>query len=172
MVERMIVVDENDNELGIATRKECHTVPGKLHRAYVIFLFDEAGRLFIQRRVSDKIWGGYWDCSVAGHVYPGETYESGASRRLGEELGIEAPLEYVTKFMYEAHHDSENMEKEICAILTASTSSAPQPNPEEISDAKFIPEQEIEEGFQRSPDEYTPWFKLGYETLKHKRELG
>ena len=57
----VIVLNENDEILGSASKKESHvfsteTPRGILHRAFSVFLFDEStGDLLLQQRASTKI---------------------------------------------------------------------------------------------------------------------
>jgi isopentenyldiphosphate isomerase len=63
---------------------------GVMHRAVHILVFDESGRLFLQKRSLHKdLNPGLWDTSAADHVDAHEDYASGAARELREELGIE-----------------------------------------------------------------------------------
>ncbi len=92
-------VDEHDRVIGRHPRSEIHR-RGLRHRSVHIFLFDRAGRLFLQKRSLRKdVHPGYWDTSAAGHVDPGEDYEESAARELQEELGIEPvpTLEFLFK---------------------------------------------------------------------------
>lgn len=52
-------------------------------------VFDDSGRMLVQRRSSKKrSLPGYWDVSAGGQVGAGEDSEEGASRELFEELGL------------------------------------------------------------------------------------
>jgi len=85
--EILILVDDNDNQIGTDTRENCHAGKGKRHRAYTAFIFHK-GKMLLQQRSSKKLlWPGAWDVSFTSHVYPGETYQQAASRRALEELG-------------------------------------------------------------------------------------
>lgn len=54
-----------------------------------ICVFDSTGRMLIQKRSMNKSsLPGYWDISAGGQVDAGEDSPQGASRELGEELGI------------------------------------------------------------------------------------
>lgn len=54
-----------------------------------LLLFDEAGKLLVQKRVPDKSgWPDMWDISLGGHVQAGETSAQGIAREAQEELGI------------------------------------------------------------------------------------
>lgn len=54
-----LLVDEKDNFVGTATKRECHKVgeDGKilLHRAFSVFLFNKRGDMLLQRRASQKV---------------------------------------------------------------------------------------------------------------------
>ena len=57
----MLVLDNADNVIGSASKKDSHVFNPKqshgiLHRAFSVFLFDESdGRLLLHQRASDKI---------------------------------------------------------------------------------------------------------------------
>ncbi|MGZ8096476.1 MAG: NUDIX hydrolase [Methylosarcina sp.] len=86
--ELLCVVDENDCVLEVCARQIIHAT-GLRHRAVHILVFDELGRLFLQKRSLKKdLNAGLWDTSAAGHVDAGEDYESSALREIEEELGI------------------------------------------------------------------------------------
>jgi 16S rRNA (adenine1518-N6/adenine1519-N6)-dimethyltransferase len=59
------------------------------HRAVHIFVLNQKGEIFLQKRsrLKDKC-PGLWDSSAAGHVDAGEEYENCAARELQEELGF------------------------------------------------------------------------------------
>ena len=79
--EILILVDDNDNEIGTDTRENCHSGNGKRHRAYTAFVFHD-GKLLLQQRSKKKLlWPGAWDVSFTSHVYPGESYQQAAKRR-------------------------------------------------------------------------------------------
>ncbi len=91
------IVDENDIEVGSASRAEIHRKAWR-HRAVHIVVLSAEGEVLLQRRSLLKdTYPGYWDISVGGHVGVHESYEEAARRELREELGVEAPLRLVTK---------------------------------------------------------------------------
>ncbi len=86
------VVDENDVVVGQKTRHEVHQKKLR-HRAVHIFVLNDSGELFLQRRSRWKDTHPLkWDSSAAGHVDSGETYEGSAKREIREELGIDASV--------------------------------------------------------------------------------
>ncbi len=84
------VVDETDRVVRQASRHEVHT-QGLRHRAVHVFVFNDIGELFLQRRSRWKdVHPLMWDSSAAGHVEAGQTYDATAPREVAEELGVEA----------------------------------------------------------------------------------
>ncbi len=89
------VVDDNNLVLGQSPRSEVHA-GGLLHRAVHIFVFNNLGELYLQKRSSLKDSSpGLWDSSASGHLEVGEDYRSAASRELTEELGIKVTVEEI-----------------------------------------------------------------------------
>lgn len=59
--ERVILVDEQDHERGRAPKLAAHRGEGQLHRAVSVLVFDDAGRLLMQRRSAVKYhFAGRW----------------------------------------------------------------------------------------------------------------
>jgi len=86
--EMLAVVDENDEVIGAERRDVIHR-DGLTHRAIHIFVLNQKGEIFLQKRsrLKDNC-PGLWDSSAAGHVDAGEEYEACARRELEEELGL------------------------------------------------------------------------------------
>jgi len=168
MEEILTLVDENDHEIGRETREKCHIGKGKMHRAISAFLFTDKNLLLIQQRSQKKLlWPGYWDCTVATHVYPNETYEDATERGLKQELGISTSVEKIFAFTYFAPF-GKHAENEYCALLVGRHSGAVAPNPNEVSDINYISLQKLREEMARKGEAYTPWFKIALEKfLKH-----
>jgi len=87
--ELLAIVDQDDNVIDTCARHIVHAT-GLMHRAVHILVFDESGRLFLQKRsMSKDLNPGLWDTSAAGHVDAHEDYDASALRELREELGVE-----------------------------------------------------------------------------------
>ncbi|MEJ2236291.1 MAG: NUDIX domain-containing protein, partial [Syntrophobacterales bacterium] len=80
--EVVIIVDEENNEVGAVPRHEMRA--GRLpHRATYILVFNSRGELFLQKRTQTKdVFPGYYDVAAGGVVLAGESYEGGAGREL------------------------------------------------------------------------------------------
>ena len=99
MNELLSVVDENDLIIDTRPRNEIHRL-GLRHRAVHVLIFNDQGKLFLQKRSMNKdMHPGLWDTSAAGHVDAEESYDSCASREITEELGvtINKPLDLLFK---------------------------------------------------------------------------
>jgi 16S rRNA (adenine1518-N6/adenine1519-N6)-dimethyltransferase len=82
------VVDEQNKVIRQASRYEVHTQRLK-HRAVHVFVLNESGDLFLQRRSRWKDAHPLrWDSSAAGHLNAGHDYDETAPRELLEELGV------------------------------------------------------------------------------------
>src|SRR5690242_12083018 len=87
------LVDDDGFTIGTAEKLSAHQQPGRLHRAFSVFLFDQQGRLLLQRRALGKYHSpGVWSNTCCGHPYPGEAPFAAAARRTYEELGVSPSL--------------------------------------------------------------------------------
>ena len=161
--EFVILVDENDNPIGLEEKVKCHLPDGKLHRAFTALLFDESGRLLLtQRSPSKMLWPGDWDGTVASHPREGETYESSAERRMPEEVGIPCSMEYLFKFEYHVPYKDVGSENEICGTLMGIIDSNSKFNliEDEISEINWITPEGLLEEIQNKPKIYCPWMLI------------
>jgi isopentenyl-diphosphate delta-isomerase len=161
--EILVLVDDNDNELGTDTRENCHSGVGKRHRAYTAFIFHNGKMLLQQRSRKKLLWPGAWDVSFTSHVYPGESYQQAASRRALQELNAQVgPLTDVYSFVYFAPQGN-NAENEFCRVLVGDFDGKVTPNRDEMMDIKWASIHEVQADVKEHPDTYTPWFKLSFD---------
>ena len=161
--EILILVDDNDNEIGTDTRENCHSGVGKRHRAYTALIFHDGKMLLQQRSEKKLLWPRAWDVSFTSHVYPGETYQEAASRRAKEELGAKVgELSDVHSFVYFAPQGA-NAENEFCRVLVGDFDGKITPNPEEMMSVRWARVADLRADVKAHPESYTPWFKLSFE---------
>ena len=105
--EIVLIVDEDNNDIGSAPRHEMRA-RGLPHRAAYILVFNSRGELYVQKRTMSKdIYPGYYDIAAGGVVLAGESYDESAVRELEEELGIrDTPLTFHFEFR---HEDEKNI---------------------------------------------------------------
>ena len=165
--EELILVDADDRETGHLSKAACHDGDGILHRAFSVFLFNDAGDLLLQQRATSKrLWPGFWSNSCCSHPRRGEGMEEATRRRLGDELNAKAALEYVYKFRYQANFGDLGSEHELCHVFLGRLQSKVLANDEEIAAIRFVGPQDLDAELAENPERYTPWFKLEWEALK------
>ncbi|CAD6231950.1 GSCOCG00001668001-RA-CDS [Cotesia congregata] len=188
--ERCILVDEFDKPIGGASKRNCHKVNADgdvlLHRAFSIFLFNNSGDLLLQKRSANKItFPSYYTNTCCSHPLmeiPGENEETdaigvrrAARRRLFYELGIptsEIDLNefyYLTRIHYHALGDGTWGEHEIDYVLFLQKNKVTlDPNPDEISEIRWVSKSNINNFLNDCHAPLTPWFQL---ILTHRLPL-
>ena len=149
------VVDENDAVIGSKLRDEVHV--NKLrHRAVHIWIFNESGELFLQKRSPWKLnHPDLWCSSTAGHVDSGESYEQAAHRELQEEIGVDAKLTKIWKI--EATPQTGN---EFLEVFVGRNEGPFRFAPGEVETGSFFPVEQIERWLRQSPEDFTIVFKM------------
>ena len=177
MAEAVIQVTENDEVIGPISKLDSHHQDGKYHRAFSVMLFDSSGRLLLQRRASHKItFPDVWANSCCSHPLHSEEemeiknalgVKRAAVRKLEQELGIhpsQVPIEkfdFVTKMRYQARQDEDWIEREIDHCLVIHADVDVNPNPNEVSEVKWVSQAELEEMLVSDDSEnvIAPWFR-------------
>ena len=138
-MEKVVLVDTDDRAIGSMEKLEAHR-RGALHRAFSIFLFDAGGRTLLQQRASTKYHATLPGGSNArcGHPRPGEELLAAASRRLREELGVDAILTPRFTFHYSATLAHGMNENEVDHVLFGVLSGSPTPDPTEVGDWRWV----------------------------------
>ena len=87
--EIILIVDENDIEVGPATRKEMRE-KNLLHRSSQVFIYNKMNKKYtIQKRSKNKeYFPGYYEIGCGGCLDYGENIDICAVRELKEELGL------------------------------------------------------------------------------------
>lgn len=163
MVEHVILVDKNDNPIGIEEKVKCHLPNGKLHRAFTALIFDNEGKLVITKRSTNKmLWPRDWDGTLASHPRESETFVSSAERRMPEEIGISCKFEYLFKFEYHVPYKDVGSENEICGTVLGILEKSSKFNlvKDEISDLKWITADELVKEIEKIPEKYCPWMLI------------
>ena len=163
--EQLILVDQNDKQVGVIGKEEAHR-KGLLHRAISVFIFNNKGQLLLQKRAEEKYHSaGLWTNSCCSHPREGEDIVEAASRRLQDELGIDAVLEFAFKFIYQAQFENLGSEHELCHVFLGRLRSDPKANPTEIAATRFVSTTELDQEFAADAGALTPWFRLEWERL-------
>lgn len=158
--EYVILVDEQDSELGLMEKIKAHQ-QGALHRAISVFIFNSQKQLLLQQRASDKYHsGGLWTNTCCSHPRKGEQTQDAAKRRLREEMGIDCELNYLTNIIYKAKLDNDMTEHELDHIFIGYTDDVPVLNPAEAIAYRYTSIEDVERLLQKTPEHFTKWFGI------------
>jgi len=86
-------------------------------------------------------------------------------RRLRDELNIDAELEYVYKFIYQAEFGELGSEHELCHVYLGRVDGDVHANDHEIESVRFLSATELEREFDGDAGRFTPWFKMEWLSL-------
>lgn len=162
MLEQVILVNEADQELGFMEKMEAHE-KAVLHRAFSVFIFNDAGEMLLQQRASNKYHSAnLWTNTCCSHPKPGELTKSAAHRRLQEEMGFDTPLEKAFDFVYKAPFDNGLTEYEFDHVFVGRYQGNIHPNPLEVKDYAFRTFENINQLIATAPTEFTSWFLIAF----------
>lgn len=162
MQSKVIIVDENNNPIGISTRKEAQA-KGLWHRIVAVYVFNSKGELFIQKR-SPYVDSSpnLWDHSAAGHMDEGEESENAALRELSEELGIkEEQLQQIA--LYKSSWTIENkILNRFWYLYKTIYDGEIKLQKEEVADGKFVTIDWLKKDFVEHPEIYSKGFRKSF----------
>ena len=152
MDSKVIIVDENDKEIGLKERGLLEYED--IYRISGLWLSNSKGEVLLaQRNFSKKHNAGMWGPAVSGTVEEGETYESNIYKESDEEIGLTdckyklGPKIYmddgVQKFFVQwfvCEQDRDVDEFDIQA--------------DEVEQIKWIPRSQLVKDVEENPDNY------------------
>lgn len=160
MIQKVILVNENDEVLGTMEKLEAH-LKGALHRAFSVFIFNDQKKLLMHQRAFDKYHSpGLWTNTCCSHPYPNETNLDAANRRLKEEMGMQCELKEQFSFIYKERINATIEEYELDHVFLGYSDSEPRINKEEVAAYKWISLTELKEQMHTQPNDFTIWFKI------------
>ena len=160
MEEKVVLVDEKDNPIGLMAKMEAHE-KAVLHRAFSVFIFNDKGELMLQQRAASKYHSPLlWTNTCCSHQRDGETNLEAGKRRLQEEMGFVTEIKEVFSFIYKAPFDNGLTEHELDHVMVGSYEDAPNINKEEVESYKWMTLIDVKNDIEKNPQEYTAWFKI------------
>jgi len=160
MEEQVILVDINDNQVGLMPKMEAHE-KAVLHRAFSVFIFNKKGELMLQQRAAHKYHSPLlWTNTCCSHQRNGETNLEAGTRRLQEEMGFTAAIKEVFSFIYKAPFDNGLTEHELDYVLIGYFDDEPNLNKEEAEAYKWMTLKDVKSDIDKNPSIYTEWFKI------------
>lgn len=161
--ELVILVDENDKQIGLMPKMEAHE-KAVLHRAFSVFIFNEKNELMLQQRALHKYHSpGLWTNTCCSHQRDGESNLEAGKRRLFEEMGFVTELKETTSFIYKAPFENGLTEHEYDHILVGHYENDPEINKEEVAEWKWMDLELVRIDIETAPESYTAWFKIIFE---------
>lgn len=163
--DKVTLVTPEDEVVGSMDKRAAHRIPAQLHRAISVFLFRKNNNeveLLMQQRSEEKIVGaGQWANTVCGNVWPGETYEACAQRRLLAELQIVAPvLTDIGTYRYHVQCNDEYEEHELDHFFAGWFDGDPNPVAAEVAHTAWVPWEQVLNGTIQQHYTTAPWFTL------------
>ncbi len=173
----VILVDLDDRELGVMEKLEAHET-GRLHRAFSVFLLNgrplhDGAKMLLHRRADGKYHsGGLWTNACCSHPREGKTLEESVHLRMKAELGTDCPVTEQFSFVYRTEFPSGLTEYEYDHVfLGIYPEDGPlDPDPEEISETKWVEIGDLKQDLLQHPEQYTSWFHIAAPALLKQLE--
>lgn len=168
MIEELVIlVNEKDEQIGLMPKLEAHE-KALLHRAFSVFVLNDANEIMLQQRAADKYHSPLlWTNTCCSHQRDNETNLQAGKRRLFEEMGFETELTELFSFIYKAPFDNGLTEHEFDHVLVGSYNQEPIINSLEVASWKWMGIEDIKNDINNKPEIYTEWFKIIFNKFYH-----
>lgn len=164
--EFVILVNENDEQIGLMEKMEAHE-KAILHRAFSVFIFNSRGEMLLQQRALQKYHSpGLWTNTCCSHPKDGETLEQATRRRLEEEMGMQCELTKAFAFIYKSDVGQGLTEHELDHVFLGETDQEPNINPDEVAAWKYMKLDDLHRDMENNPQNYTVWFRIAFKELE------
>ncbi|WP_396177280.1 isopentenyl-diphosphate Delta-isomerase [Flavobacterium sp.] len=167
MEEQVILVNEQDEPIGLMAKLEAHE-KAVLHRAFSVFILNERKEIMLQQRATHKYHSPLlWTNTCCSHQRNGETNVQAGTRRLQEEMGFTTELKELFHFIYKAPFDNGLTEHELDHVMIGYYTGEPHINSEEVENWKWMTIEAVRQDMQDNPGIYTVWFKIIFDEFYH-----
>lgn len=168
--ENVILVDTNDEQIGLMPKLEAHE-KAVLHRAFSVFILNNKNEIMLQQRAHQKYHSPLlWTNTCCSHQREGESNIQAGNRRLFEEMGFKTELKELFHFIYKAPFDNGLTEHELDHVMIGYYDEAPVINTEEVEDWKWMLIEDVKTDIEIHPEIYTVWFKIIFDEFYHYLE--
>ncbi|MEK7447259.1 MAG: NUDIX domain-containing protein [Patescibacteria group bacterium] len=151
---KIIVVDENDNEIGVKERSEI--THDDIYRVSGLWLTNSRGEILLAQRSlkKDKAHDpGKWGPAVAGTVEDGETYEANIEKEIEEELGVKG----LDLKKTEKKFRDTGVRRYFVQVFTSILDRPAEDfiiSKNEVEQVKWFSKAELRKWFQEKPDDF------------------
>ncbi|MBC7851264.1 MAG: isopentenyl-diphosphate Delta-isomerase [Chitinophagaceae bacterium] len=160
MNNEVILVNEKDEPVGSMEKLRAHQ-EGLLHRAFSVFILNDAGEMLLQQRAQTKYHSaGLWTNACCSHPQPGEDTITSAVRRLQEELGFTTTLSPLFSFTYRSSFENGLIEHEYDHVFVGYHEGHINANPAEVMSVAYRSIEDIQQSLDSNPELYTTWFHI------------
>nr|WP_315176745.1 isopentenyl-diphosphate Delta-isomerase [uncultured Flavobacterium sp.] len=165
--EKVILVNELDEPIGLMPKLEAHQ-KARLHRAFSVFILNDKKEIMLQQRAQHKYHSPLlWTNTCCSHQREGETNVQAGNRRLFEEMGFKTEIKELFHFIYKAPFDNGLTEHELDHVMVGYYNDAPEINPDEVENWKWMKIEEVKNDMVIHPEMYTVWFKIIFDEFYH-----
>jgi len=157
--EHVVLVDDNNNVIGVVPKATVHTIDTPLHRGFSCFLFNTKGELLLQQRShKKKTWPLVWSNTCCGHPALDEPGADAVKRRLHVELGILGvePVVVLPEYRYRAERFGV-VEHELCPVFAGLFDGEPVINPDEVEAVRWVLWNDFLQEMKEKPGFYSDW---------------
>lgn len=156
---KVIVIDRNNCVLGEEDKLIAHLYNVR-HRAFSVFCVNDADELLLQKRSHGKYHSpGLWTNTCCSHPAKNTHDTDEIHERLHFEMGFATGVEYCFTHNYQAYLGAGLYENEIDRIYLARYSGPVKPNPQEVSETKWVSLYTLPVMIDEAPSAYTVWFR-------------
>jgi len=158
-LQTMVLVDENDRQIGLCEKMEAHR-RGLLHRAFSVIIKNDAGQILMQRRAAGKYHSpGLWANACCGHPGEGDDVGAAARRRLGEEMGFECELHLARRHSYRADVGAGLIEHEFVHVFFGRFNGTITPNAREVAAYRWLEPDALLAEVASQPETFGTWIR-------------
>ncbi|MEL6556667.1 MAG: isopentenyl-diphosphate Delta-isomerase [Bacteroidota bacterium] len=159
---KIVLVNERDENIGECEKLEAHQ-KGLLHRAFSIFICNTQGEFLLQKRATHKYHSPrLWSNTCCSHDVVGIDFQQYIPNRLFHEMGLKTPVERIFTKIYNLDCGNGLIENELNYVFYGVSDEKPSPNPDEVSEYRYIDRHTLNQELQNHPDQFTEWFKVLY----------
>ncbi len=165
--EQVILVNENDEQIGLMPKLEAHE-KAVLHRAFSVFILNSNNEIMLQQRAHHKYHSPLlWTNTCCSHQRAGESNIQAGTRRLQEEMGFTASIKELFHFIYKAPFDNGLTEHELDHVMIGYYNGEPKINLDEVESWKWMSIDAVKKEMEQKPEMYTVWFKIIFDEFYH-----
>jgi len=165
--EKVILVNEKDEQIGLMPKLEAHE-KAVLHRAFSVFILNDKNEIMLQQRAAQKYHSPLlWTNTCCSHQREGESNIEAGTRRLFEEMGFKTELKELFHFIYKAPFDNGLTEHELDHVMIGYYNQDPEINAEEVENWKWMSVEAVKNDMLVNSGIYTVWFKIIFEEFYH-----